>query len=583
MWCEFIKSQLMKPLSAGIALLASFAVAQLAGCIGEDCHRIGTCGPYIPPPGICLDYDAPVEQQEFPCPDAGDESRVSFDGDAGADGTRATTNQEAGKDGGAEGNDPDAAGNAGPQDASAGDAVADVAPEAAPANCLPRDGGCVEGIFVAPRGSDAGNGSKAQPFGNLTVALRAAQGSGKPVYACDDGTGFSEQLTVDSSLDGVVAYGGFDCGTWAAGSSRTVVRSGDTTALRITGLKLGAVFERFEFRSADATASGSSSIAVMVDSSKQVVLRNVKITAGKGADGKAGVDGAKGQDGQPAEAQQQGANATCLASARLGGAWGAASACGSRGGPGGDGKQGMNGTGGVQGAPSGTANGGSAGGGNGSPGAVGGSGTVGSAAPNGGTFSPSGYAPAGPGGDGLGDGEPGQGGGGGGASDASFGNCWGASGGAGGMGGCGGKLGTGGTSGGASVALLTWESEVTLDSCIFFSSNGGNGGKGGNGGLGGKGQAGAIGGLGYSEDAGVTIGPGGKGGKGGDGGFGAPGAGGNGGPSHVIVTKGSAPLQLGSTTLTHGASGQKGTGGTAGETKAPNGSDGNAVDILTVQ
>ncbi len=573
----------MKSFSAAIALLASFPVAQLAGCIGEDCHRIGTCGQFVPPPGICIDLDAAPELQEFPCTDAGDENRVSFDGDAGADATGAATNQEAGTYGGAEGNNPDAAGNAGPQDASAGDAVVAVAPEAAPANCLPRDGGCVEGIFVAPRGADAGNGSKAQPFGNLTVALRAAQASGKPVYACDDGTGFSEQLTVDSSLDGVVAYGGFDCGTWAAGSSRTVVRSADTTALRITGLKLGAVFERFEFRSADATAAGSSSIAVMVDSSKQVVLRNVKITAGKGADGLAGTDGTKGADGLPAEAHQQGLGATCRAEGRAGGEWDEMSACGSRGGAGGDGKKGQMGTNGNPGVPVRATNGGSAGGGNGSAGAVGGSGTVGSGAPTGGTVSPNGYAPAGPGGDGLGDGEPGQGGGGGGASDAPAGDCWGASGGAGGMGGCGGKLGTGGSSGGASIALLTWESEVTLDSCILVSSNGGNGGKGGNGGAGGKGQDGAIGGPGYSEDAGMAIGPGGKGGKGGDGGFGAPGAGGNGGPSHVIVTKGTAPVQLGSTTLTHGASGQKGTGGTAGEGHAPSGSDGNAVDILTVQ
>ncbi len=565
--------------TASLTLFAIIPITQMMSCVGPDCHRTLSCGPYIPPPGYCFDHDADIDHQIYLCSDAGEDSNISSAGGGGAGGTGSTA-PEAGAGGtsGAEGTGGQ------PQDAGIADAVADVAPEAAPANCLPRDGGCVEGIFVAPRGSDAGNGSKAQPFGNLMVALRAAQASGKPVYACDDGTGFSEQLTVDSLLDGIVAYGGFDCGTWAAGSSRTVVRSGDTTALRITGLKLGAVFERFEFRSADATAAGSSSIAVMVDSSKQVVLRNVKVTAGKGADGLAGTDGAKGDDGELVQAQQQGANATCASTVtgHLGGSWGVSSTCGSRGGSGGTALQGESSSG-YPGKPVRTANGGSAGGGNGGPGAVGGSGTVGSAAPNGGTVSPNGYTPAGSGGDGLGDGEPGQGGGGGGASDASLGNCWGASGGAGGMGGCGGKLGTGGTGGGASVALLIWESEVTLDSCILLSSNGGNGGKGGNGGAGGKGQEGAIGGLGYSEDAGMAIGPGGKGGKGGDGGFGAPGAGGNGGPSHVIVTKGTAPVQLGSTTLTHGASGQKGTGGTAGETRAPNGSDGNAVDILTVQ
>ena len=82
--------------------------------------------------------------------------------------------------------------------------------------------------------------------------------------------------------------------------------------------------------------------------------RRVKIVAGKGAAGQAGVDGMKDFDGSAAAPQQQGAPADCSLSAsdtQLGGRWTGMSGCGSLGGNGGVAVKGVNGTPGVAGTP----------------------------------------------------------------------------------------------------------------------------------------------------------------------------------------------------------------------------------------
>jgi hypothetical protein len=146
----------------------------------------------------------------------------------------------------------------------------------------------------------------------------------------------------------------------------------------------------------------------------------------------------------------------------------------------------------------------------------------------------------------------------------------------------------GGTGAGASVALLTWMSPLTLDRCDITAANGGAGGKGGNGGKGGAGKAGALGGAGYSgdagagPDAGTMPGGGGKGGTGGNGGPGGSGAGGNGGPSYAIVYKSTAPTKLNGSIVAHGAGGTRGTGGQLEGAKAPDGKNGDAADDFAV-
>jgi hypothetical protein len=476
------------------------------------------------------------------------------------------------------------AGNDGPVDVWKCEGV-DASPGNAP--CTIHD---TYGVFVAPTGNDAaGLGTKAAPYKTITRGLQVAKAKSLRLYVCDNGTGYAEQLTIDRSLDGVAAFGGFQCSDWSyAPLTRAVIKPAASPVLVVKGVALGIVLENFELVAPDATAITASSLGAIIESSANVILRRVKVVAGKGGNGQAGNDGTAGQAGPNVTASQKGAAASCgdgAPGSQLGGSWPNLSICNSKGGNGGPANKGADGYPGLPGdprtgvTPADVNNGGIAGmvGGDGAPGSPGDSGASGAVHVGAGTFSATGYAVAGAGGDGT-DGLAGQGGGGGGASHAAL-NCIGASGGAGGMGGCGGTPGTGGGAGGASVAILSWMSGLSLDACELVSQSGGAGGKGGNGGLGGAGQEGAAGGAGDTANA---IGNGGRGGPGGPGGPGGSGAGGNGGPSHVLVYKGTAPAKLAGTTFTTGVGGAAGPGGTVQMLRAPNGMVGTAAAELAI-
>lgn len=452
---------------------------------------------------------------------------------------------------------------------------------------VPSEDSCVVddqyGVFVSPVGDDVGgNGTKAKPFRTLSKAVSEAGTVKKRVYACDDGSGYVEASTLDvSALDGTGLFGGFECAAWSYSTASKAQLSGATRAITVSSLSVGLTIENLAVTAADASAPGESSFALAVVSSKNLMLRRVKLVAGAGAAGAAGTPGQKGASGAAPTATQQGVNITCTNApvAQVGGSWPAASACGSLGGPGGTATKGAAGADGTQGKPttnvvnSGLGNGGKGGaysGGSdwyglpGEKGSDGNAGTVGWPAPSAGTFSMSGFSPAS--GNAGTDGFPGQGGGGGGASGATALACVGASGGAGGMGGCGGSKGTGGGGGGASVALLTWQSNLTLHSCDLVSQKGGAGGPGGNGGVGGE--------PGQGGTAGTYAGWGGMGGSGGHGGSGS---GGTGGPSIALVYSGAAPVKIGAVTLAVGPGGSGGEGGSIGGigvNSAPNGSAG---------
>ena len=143
------------------------------------------------------------------------------------------------------------------------------------------------------------------------------------------------------------------------------------------------------------------------------------------------------------------------------------------------------------------------------------------------------------------------------------------------MGGCGGGKGTGGKGGGASVAMLSWQSEVTLTGCNLTSKKGGDGGKGGSAAAGGSGKSGGQGGP-----AGGGLGSGGPGGPGGTGGPGGSGSGGSGGPSYGLVWNGTKP-GIPSTVLQESSTkSAKGPGGAvqlSGLNPAPDGSGGDAA------
>lgn len=426
-------------------------------------------------------------------------------------------------------------------------------------------------VFVSPRGDDAvGKGDREAPFRTLSKAMVEARAAGKRLYACDDGTGYGERLVVDGDLDGLVAYGGFDCDGWSYGDRKAIVQPSEPgVALRIDGLSQGLFLRDFAIRAADATAPGQSSIGVLVNASTSVVFEAVDIVAGKGRDGADAVEesapAAPGKDGNA------GAKA-CAASPNRGG--GAANHfCGpaaTTGGRGGDGGEGIDSAGnGNVGLPS-SMKGGKEGVGQGSSACVAGQGgadgdvgKAGAGASGLGTLDAEGWTGiAGTPGTSGGVGQGGGGGGGAKAPAACNGLAipTGASGGSGGAGGCGGRGGEGGSAGGASIALVSLDSEVELRECTLSASDGGRGGNGARGQKGGAGGSAGTGGQGANGS--VAACNGGNGGRGGDGG---PGGGGAGGHSLGIAFVGTKPVRSGGAIElgTAGLGGEPGEGGAA--------------------
>jgi hypothetical protein len=451
------------------------------------------------------------------------------------------------------------------------------------------------GIFVSPQGDDTAAGSRTAPLKTLAVAVPRAHTLGLRVYACNGSgnlTGFAENIDIQTGWTNVQLFGGFTCpanGRWTYATTRqTVIAPAAGAALLIEHGASSVLLEDFDLHGADATGPGVSSFGAIIDTASAVILRRVHIQAGTGTAGADAANGPDGADGDLTGANQDGQGATCIAAplVQAGGSWNAASQCGSLGGTGGaatrlTGMPGMGGTPVMNVTPPGMNNGGPNGaqGTDGTLGSDGTAGTAGSSMIDPGAFTSTGFTPSAAGGSGTA-GHPGQGGGGGGASDAMNPGCVAASGGAGGMGGCGGRAGGGGGGGGASVALLSWSSDVLLDSCDLVSANGGDGGRGGDGGGGGSGAAGGNGGAGV-----LLTRRAGNGGTGGDGGIGGPGAGGNGGPSYALVFFGATPARMTSSFVSGnaGAGGRGGTTNGQGGLQAPNGTAGLAAPEFLAQ
>ncbi|GMV13390.1 MAG: hypothetical protein HS104_35765 [Polyangiaceae bacterium] len=408
-------------------------------------------------------------------------------------------------------------------------------------------------VFVSPKGDDIdGNGTRAKPYKSIDQAIGVAANEKKRVYACATSGSFDGQLTLDSFTDGVSLYGGFDCDTWDYQSgTKTQLLGPSNGVIEIQDLVIGTSIEDFDVTAANATSPGAGSMGIVVGSSKNVKLRRLKVTAGTGATGVAGYTtpgvADSGKNGNPGKNQ-------CNADPKGGaqtvsgcgfpestGGWGGVAGVGTgTAGSGTDGEPNLGGgLGGVGEDP--TLPGGWSCGtvGAGKPGKAGADGPNGEGSKSPGKVTASGWISS-AGGFGT-NGGNGQGGGGGGAAKAPS-SCGttgpnpptGASGGGGGSGGCGGIGGEGGKGGGASIALVVFESGVTITDSDFVSVNGGKGGAGGVGQLGGSGSSGAPGGAGACAGAGGA-----KGGNGGHGGGGA------GGPSIGIAWKGTKPARTG--------------------------------------
>jgi hypothetical protein len=408
----------------------------------------------------------------------------------------------------------------------------------------PHDDPCVidesYGVFVSPRGSDANAGTRASPLMTIGRGMDLAKTTAKRLYVCAGS--FGERLVVTAARDGVNVYGALDCATWKSGSANKVIVAPPRPgyALELDSLQAGVTFEDVEFDAPAGVNAGESSIAVFANKSSAVAFHRVTMVADVAADGAAGAPGGPNADGglsaDPSNWATQSLNGntgqdaggapsntcTCLdTSSSTGGRGGGAGLGGQSPGPGlpaygvdGGGNAGTNGT--PCGAGSTTGDGANA--------PIGGADTANASW---GVLSATGWTPA------LGtpgsNGKPGQGGGGGGNGRLSSG-----AGGGGACGGCGGVGGKPGWGGGSSIALLSYQSSVTLIGCTLTVKAAGTGGAGG------KGEPGQAGGS-PGAPSGVGIGIGCTGGAGGAGTGGNGAQGGPGGLSLGIGYSGSAP------------------------------------------
>ncbi len=462
---------------------------------------------------------------------------------------------------------------AGPVDA--GNDVQDSGPVCDPGTDPKDHPECVDdvfGVFIdKENGEDSNPGTKASPVKSVSAALTKL-GDKTRVFLCEGN--YFEHITISKPLS---VHGGFACKTWEYNGTKARFAPNDTGYLLQVALVTEPVLVTdLALEAVDATANGASSIAAFVTRSSQVTLRRMSIRAGAGVAAEDAVDasdyaptsapdGYAGDDpAQPGKGRQ---NPGCIAS--IGGAGGRDEASNGRPGqvsitpPFPDANTGA---GGVATAACNS-------GGAGISGSYGAAGKQGVGAAAFGVLDTTGWQgadgqPGGKGGDGQG--------GGGGAMIAATGI-----GGGGGPGGCGGGGGAVGKAGGSSIALLVFDSAVTVESSTLIAKDAGKGGKGG------KGQRAQLGsakaGAPNSENACA-------GGLGGAGGSGGGGGGGAGGLSAGILYKGPAPVIDGTSTSAAdalsfvtlgapGAGGALGLGGEAAETSAPassTGADGTA-------
>jgi hypothetical protein len=575
--------------SAFSAIVLGFGLAgvQLSACSNsaDDCTATATCGNTSGAAHAGTSGNGSGGK-------SGNSAGTSSDGGATPSGGSTSTSGTGGTQGGTSG----AEGGQGGEGGAAPHACeGDVSDDAA---CWTTE---EHGIFVSVDSeAKTPDGTRAAPFKTIGAGIAAAAKAGKKLYVClsSQKPTYDERLLLDGSADGISIYGGFECETWGYSATRKVaVASPEPIGLRIASLKKGAHLENLTIKAANGTGDGlaASSYGAFITNSQNVVLKRVELTAGDGRKGTDGTAGAQGASGAEPGADQKGKPASCSSppATQPGGAWATASSCGalpgSLGGPGGTGRTdaGSPGGNGDFGTPrtnvvDPTNDNHGAGatvlGVKGSPGTDGSDGLAGAVGIKGaaeGTFAEMGFTPA----DGNAgkQGNAGQGGGGGGGSKGN-GTCIGASGGAGGMGACGGGPGTGGKGGGASVALLSWNSTVTLEASKLVAKNGGAGGKGGAGGARGIGAEGASGGVASTDVAG-----GGDGGDGGNGGNGGSGSGGSGGPAYALIFSGSKPTLDSDSTLAFGQGGALGDGGTVASVTAPSGTKGKAAAELEVK
>ena len=470
-------------------------------------------------------------------------------------------------------------------------------------NCDGVDGVLTSTIFVnSSTGSDANNGTTpATAVASIPVGITKAGTTSRSVVLVANGAyarfalasgltvrggypttfvGRSGTTTVNGGSDATTGLfdGVLVNGISAASTLSDLTVNGGTGSANPSGVVIqnssNITLLRLTVTSGTPTGAGSSAYGIRVVGSSAISVQSTSASASAGvagASGSGGTTGSTGCTGAAGVAETEGNGSSCGgAGVAAGGFPGGGGAAGSFFGSGSAGNNGGNGGGGA------AAGGGGAGGycvtpspGNGGAGNGGGAGSAGSTAAGGASsVAGAGTLWAGQNGGTGGAGSSGAGGGGAGGGGGSYcaGGASGARGGGGGAGGTGGAGGGGGNAGGASIALYTFNSSVTVDSgSSLAAAAGGAGGAGAAGGVGGTGGAG---GNGASQSKGGDAGGGGGGGGGGAGGAGG---GAQGGPSIAVFHAGTGTLTVSTSTLSRsataasgGAAGGSATGGGAG-------------------
>ncbi len=459
------------------------------------------------------------------------------------------------------------------------------------ANCDGADGivGSLDFIYVAPSGLSTGSGSTPATAVNVVRAFGVAAARGSPVTMMLASGNHTISLGLNAS-SGLILWGRYDASFRSRSGGASLVRSSDSRALTVS---VPVTIDSVNFETTDQVALGEYTRTIWARGASSVVLRNLTVTAGRGAPGSSGAVGAVGAVG--ATGLDGNAGTMTMGAPAAGSGAGAGGIGGT---PTGTGLMGMVGGTGTASCM--------AGGGGGSlligicscsattyasSGSMGRVGCVGTTGPHGatgtnlGTLGSSGWAPnassgGGPGGVGV----RGSGGGGGAAGDCSLGSAGGGGGAQGGAPGSGGSSGMPGTAGSGSFALLAFSSTLTLTNVTLVTRGGGDGGRGGSGGAGGSGGPGGDGGGGGSRTlcGGPGIihgGVGGAGGTGGAGGQGGCGGGGAGGPS-IGLFAASSTLVFGATITYSVASSGLGGAACASPSGGGAGPDGATFDQL---
>ncbi len=151
-------------------------------------------------------------------------------------------------------------------------------------NCDGIDGDASAAIFVSSTGLDSStptSGTRPQPVRTISHALSLAASRGKTAVLVAAGS-YVDHVDVAS---GIGVHGGYDGTTWQRSPTSQTVVLGASPVLAAVGIATTTRITRLTFESTDASTPSASAWAARFDDSDGIVLEDVVLRAGRGADG----------------------------------------------------------------------------------------------------------------------------------------------------------------------------------------------------------------------------------------------------------------------------------------------------------